>query len=440
MAQRPYCPTALWEEQHRLAYLSRLRLTNFRNLTHLDLGLSPGVTVYYGPNAQGKTTLLEAVYLLCIARSFRAENEREVVNFQAAKEGEQALVDGTIEKAGQRLRVIIGYQPTQRPGQRPGQEDNGLAYNVRKEIRVNRVRRTAGELIGEVNAVLFSAADIDLVQGPPSGRRRFLDILLSQADRLYLKGLQRYHRVVQQRNQLLRLLREGRAEHDELAFWDDELVREGAWITWRRSEAMRELTHACVRHHEDLSGPEENLEIEYRPSVPLAGGVTEIEDNFREALAAARRRERVRPVTAVGPHRDDFNLLIDGADMGAFASRGQARTMALTLRLAEAEFLASARGEGPVVLLDDALSEMDSFRRRRLLEKATQYEQVLITTTDLEQVNDFFGATANYFYVSNGQVWQSDQHGKVSEDPVSVPPSPAPVSDKDASRSIDESV
>ena len=236
-----------------MAYLSCLRLTNFRNLIQLDLALSPGVTVYYGPNAQGKTTLLEAVYLLCIARSFRAENEREVVNFQAAEDGGQALVDGTIEKKGQRLRVIVGYQPF--PRQLSGQEDHGLPYNVRKEIRVNRVRRTAGELIGQVNAVLFSAADIDLVQGPPLGRRRFLDILLSQADPLYLKGLQRYNKVVQQRNQLLRLLREGRAKGDELTFWDGELVREGAWITWRRSEAMDELIPACGRHHEDLSGP-----------------------------------------------------------------------------------------------------------------------------------------------------------------------------------------
>ena len=403
-----------------MAYLSRLRLTNFRNLTHLDLGLSPGVTVYYGPNAQGKTTLLEAVYLLCIARSFRAENEREVVSFEAAKEGKQALVDGTIEKDGRRLRVIVGYQPVQRRSMPPDQEDNGLAYNVRKEIRVNRLRRTAGELIGEVNAVLFSAADIDLIQGPPSGRRRFLDILLSQADSLYLKALQRYHRVVQQRNQLLRLLRDGRADGDELAFWDDELVREGAWITWRRYQAMRELTPACGRHHEDLSGPEENLEVEYRPSVPPAGDVAEIEEKFREALAAAFHRERARPITAVGPHRDDFNLMINGVDMGIFASRGQARTLALTLRLAEAEFLASARGEGPVVLLDDALSEMDGSRRSRLLEKATQYEQVLITTTDLEQVNDFFGAAANYFYVSNGQVRPSDQFGELSDSPVAA--------------------
>ena len=398
-----------------MAYLSRLRLTNFRNLVHLDVGLSPGVTVYYGPNAQGKTTLLEAVYLLCIARSFRADNEREVVNFDAAKAGEQALVDGTIEKDGQRLRVIVGYQPTQRTSQ----DTNGLAYNVRKEIRVNRLRRTAGELIGEVNAVLFSAADIELIQGPPAARRRFLDIVLSQADSVYLKGLQRYQRVVQQRNQLLRLIRDGRAQGDELAYWDGELVREGAQITWRRYEAMRELTAACVRHHEDLSGPEEVLEVEYRPSVRLAGDVGEVEDNFREALAAAGHRERAMPVTAVGPHRDDFSLHIDGADMGVFASRGQARTLALALRLAEAEFLASVRGEGPVVLFDDALSEMDSFRRHRLLEKATRYEQVLITTTDLDQVNDFFGARANYLYVSNGEVWPSDKDGNVGDKPVS---------------------
>ena len=399
-----------------MAYLSRLRLTNFRNLTHLDLALSPGVTVYYGPNAQGKTTLLEAVYLLCIARSFRAENEREVVSFQAANAGEQALVDGTIEKEGQRLRIIVGYQPTHRSSQ--DANGLGLAYNVRKEIRVNRLKRTAGELIGQVNAVLFSAADIELIQGSPSGRRRFLDILLSQADPLYLKGLQRYNRVVQQRNQLLRLLREGRAEGDELAFWDDELVREGAWITWRRHEAMRELTPACVRHHEDLSGPEENLEVAYRPSVLLGGDVAEVESNFREALAAASHRERARPVTAVGPHRDDFNLVIDGADMGIFASRGQARTLALTLRLAEAEFLASVRGEGPLVLFDDALSEMDSSRRHRLLEKARRYEQVLITTTDLEQVSDFFGSGANYFLVSKGQVWPSDKDGNSATEPV----------------------
>ena len=182
---------------------------------------------------------------------------------------------------------------------------------------------------------------------------------------------------------------------------------------------MRQLTTYCVQHHKDLSGPEENLGVEYRSSVLLGENSLETEDNFREALAAAMHRERVRPVTAVGPHRDDFNLMIDGADMGTFASRGQARTLALTLRLAEAQFLSSVREDGPIVLFDDAFSEMDSSRRYRLLEKATRYEQVLITTTDLAEVSDFFGSQADYLYIAKGQVWASDQDGNVSEVPVS---------------------
>ncbi len=246
--------------------LSRLRLSNFRNLVEVDLEIPAGVSVYFGQNAQGKTALVEAVYLLAIARSFRAENERELVNFAVAREGGQALVDGTVEDDGAeerphpmpplpggegalgRQRVIIGYRAS------PSTAASGPGYRVSKEIRVNRVRRTAGGLVGLVHAVLFSALDIELVQGPPSARRRFLDILISQADPVYLKTLQRYQQVLRQRNRLLRLRREGRAAPDEMEFWDGELVKEGAWLTWRRHEVMDVLTPACIRHHRDLSG------------------------------------------------------------------------------------------------------------------------------------------------------------------------------------------
>ena len=387
-----------------MAYLSRLRLTNFRNLSEVDLEMLPGVSVYFGPNARGKTTLLEAVYLLAIARSFRAENERELVNFDTARQGGQALVDGIVEGGEERLRVIVGYQVREgvREGAAPGA--NGLGYGVRKDIRVNRLRRNASELVGTVNAVLFSALDIELVYGAPSGRRRFLDILLSQADTLYLKALQRYNRVLQQRNQLLRLVREGRAAADELVFWDAELVREGGWLTWRRHEVMTDLAVCCLAHHADLSGPGEELTLEYRPNVPLADEAAGMEESFRQALAAAAGRERAQGITAAGPHRDDFHLMINGVDMGTFASRGQARTLALSLRLAEAEVLASVRGDGPIVLLDDALSEIDRSRRHRVLEKASRYQQVLITTTDLEQVADYFGAGAVYYQVNDGGI------------------------------------
>lgn len=389
-----------------MAYLSHLSLTNFRNLVELELDLPEGVIVFFGPNAQGKTTLLEAVYLMAIARSFRAENEREVLNFQAASQGNQGLVGGTIEKLGERVQVMVGYQPV------PPRADGGKSemdprhgeISVRKQIRVSRVKRTATELVGTVNAVLFSADDIELVMGPPSGRRRFLDVLISQADPLYIKGLQRYQKVVQQRNQLLRMINDGRAQAEELAFWDDELVREGSWITWRRRDVMKELASVCAEHHAQLATPREVFQVSYQPSVPVAETIQDTEEQFRQSLAAASRRERATANTVVGPHRDDFDLLINDVDMGTFASRGQARTLGLSLRLAEASYLASVRGEGPIVLLDDVLSEMDADRRRRVLEKATQYQQSLITTTDIEPMKDFFGEKATYFRVADGGV------------------------------------
>ena len=415
------------EGTERLAYLSRLNLTNFRNFPHLELDLPPGVVVFFGGNAQGKTTLLEAAYLLAIARSFRAENEREVVNFQAAASGEHALVGGVVEKGTDRLSVYVGYQCiSSRPAasaagtfqeqkdaasepdvpgvSSPQRTPGGLGYSVRKQIRVSRVRRTAAEMVGLVGAVLFSAEDIGLVYGPPSGRRRYLDILISQSDPIYIRTLQRYQRVVQQRNQLLRLLRDGRAEAVELDFWDDQLVQEGAWLTWRRREATGYLAGMCATHHRELGGPTQELILEYRPSVAPGADLPATEGRFREALSASRRRETATATTVSGPHRDDFKLLVNGLDMSTFASRGEARTLALTLRLAEADYLAAVRDDGPLVLLDDVLSEMDAARRKRVLEKISVYQQSLITTTDLEIVQGFFGCRASYFRVADGAV------------------------------------
>ena len=386
-------------------YLSHLTLNNFRNLVELELELPPGVVVFFGPNAQGKTTLLEAVYLLAIARSFRAENEREVLNFRAAADGGQGLVGGTIEKTEERVQVFVGYQST-RPAstEEDPANSNHTGFSVRKQIRVSRVRRTASELVGTVNAVLFSADDLRFVQGPPTQRRRFLDILLSQADSRYLRGLLRYQKVVQQRNQLLRMLHDGRAAADELAYWDNELVKEGSWITWRRWEVIRDLAVVCAEHHAQLAGPEEDLRISYRPSVPPGDTIPATEDQFRQSLSAAEHRDRATANTTVGPHRDDFDLLVNDLDMGAYASRGQARTLALALRLAEASYLSSVRSERPILLLDDVLSEMDADRRHRVLEKTGQYEQALITTTDLEPMRQFFGPEARYFRVAGGGV------------------------------------
>ncbi len=393
-----------------MACISRLSLTNFRSFEDLELELPSGVVVFFGANAQGKTTLLEGVYLLAIARSFRAENEREVVRFESAAESGQALAGGEVlRKDGERVTVHVGYQA---PSHGPGPSNNGdegkrgstRPSPVRKEIRVNRVRTSAAGLVGAVNAVLFTAEDIQLVFGPPAGRRRYLNILLSQSDPAYLRALQRYSRVLQQRNRLLRMLRDGRADPDEMSFWNDELVREGAWITWRRHETIGELGKLCEEHHHSLSGMAEEVLVQYLPRVPPGENLAATERSFRESLVSAEGRERATHTTAVGPHRDDLGLRIDRVDMRAYASRGQARTLALALRLAEAAYLESRRGEGPIVLLDDVLSEMDLTRRRRVLEQASRFQQTLITTTDMDDPHSFFGSAAHFFRVDSGRV------------------------------------
>jgi DNA replication and repair protein RecF len=372
------------------------------------------VVVFIGANAQGKTTLLEAAYLLAIARSFRAENEREVISFRAGLNGEQALVRGIVEKKDRRFSVNVGYQSTASPGS-TSSFANGLGYSVRKQIRVNRTRYTAAGLVGILGAVLFSADDIELVYGAPSGRRRYLDILISQAEPLYIRALQRYQRVLQHRNHLLKMLREGRAEADELEFWNGELVREGSDITWQRQEVMKRLAIFCAEHHSQLRERGGDFQIEYCPNVAGGDSQASIEERFRESLSAFHQRESAVATTVVGPHRDDFRLLVDGLDMGTFASRGEARTLALTLRLSEASYLSAARNDEPVVLLDDVLSEMDAARRRRVLEKVVHYQQALVTTTDLELVQDYLGDGASYFTVADGQVQPHAKENPVQE-------------------------
>ena len=360
---------------------------------------------------KARPSILEAIYLLAVARSFRADNEREVVNWDAVVDSGQAMVAGVVERKAGRERVTVGYQCVQSGA---GTGHGQGSFSVRKQATVGRVRRTAAELIGVVNAVLFDAGDMDLVYGSPGGRRRYLDVLLSQADGEYLRSLQRYQRVVQQRNQLLRLVQDRRAGDDELVFWDEELVTAGASILAYRLQALERLNELASSIHGELAGGQ-GLDLVYRPTLGLDGvlqkgnGVREglraaVEEVFGEALRSSRGREMATGTTAVGPHRDDLRLLAESVDMGTYASRGQARTVALAMRLAEAAYLSSLRGDGPIVLLDDVLSELDGRRREQVLRRASSYEQVIITTTDLEPLGEEFVRRATCLRVTAGEV------------------------------------
>lgn len=285
--------------------------------------------------------------------------------------------------------------------------------SFQKVIRVNGAPRRAADLVGEVNAVLFSAADLELVYGPPSGRRRYLDVLISQHDRAYLRALQHYGRAVTQRNHLLRSIREGRSNPDELGPWNERVAQEGGYIIAARNRAMEELRVQAAAVYSDLSQAAQALEIRYQPSFPASATGSELGKQehanaagaaLAEALAENERRDVAQGHTSVGPHRDDLRILIDNSDADRYASRGQARSAVLSLKLAEAEFLSQRRGETPVILLDDVLSELDPMRRECVLDRVAGYDQCLITTAELDAITPARRADMRLYEVRGGTV------------------------------------
>ena len=392
-----------------MARITRLSLVNYRNFREVDFAPPAGVSVFHGGNAQGKTSLLEAAYTLAVGRSFRTERERQVLNFDAARDGAAAYITGIACVDGQSLMVVVGYQPTARETITGGDADpDGTVTTtlppVSKQIRVNRQPATASGLVGRVAASLFSVDDLDLALGAPAHRRRYLDVLISQADRSYLQALQRFQAALRNRNGLLRRRREGHVDPEELEYWDEQLVQWGAAVTFGRSEALARLAVFVRRQHGELGEPGQDLALKYLPSVSPGDDAEDTAASFQRELQRGSAREQATAVTAVGPHRDNFAMQVNGRDAASFASRGEARTIALALRLAEAEYLAEMRGDDPIILLDDVFSEMDDGRRERVLQKVARYRQTLITTTDVGPVRAALGAGATYFRVADGTV------------------------------------
>ncbi len=383
-------------------FVSRLSLTNFRNYAGLDLHLPPGMVLVQGDNGQGKTSLLEAIYMLAVAKSPRASSDRALVRRQPGEEETYARIAAVVNRDGDDLRIQIDFRAVV-PLSDEGDTDQEIealtaqGVSVQKYVRVDGIPRRAADLVGHVNAVMFSAEDMELVYGPPVGRRRYLDILISQHDQAYLKSLQRYHRIVSQRNHLLRTIREGGARLEELEFWDEQLVAEGVQVMARRSRTVEALMDIAGPVLSDLTGGSDRLRVVYRPNTGPAladsphgpdqpNPEQALGEQLTQGLTSNRRREVAQGVTVTGPHRDDLLITINGLDAGAYASRGQCRTAVLAMRLAEAAYLAKRSGRMPILLLDDVLSELDADRRARVLDTVRQYEQCLITTTDADSI------------------------------------------------------
>jgi len=391
---------------------SKLTLTNFRNHESTLLELNPGLTIFRGGNGSGKSSLLEAAYALAIARTPRAGSDRELVNWAVARRGGHAQAAGVAREGDVTVQVQIDFEVAP-PMPAADPSAGAVGGPMAKSLRVNGIERTAAEFVGSANVVLFEAEDLALVLGAPSGRRRYLDILISQSDPTYLKTLQRYGRVVRNRNRLLRRMRDGDADEDELVFWDERLVFEGAAIVERRSRVVQILTERVGEAYGALTGQKETLAVSYRPR--LSGGQevhgvlqtasqAVIGEVMTAAVATARAREIGQGVTVIGPHRDDLELRLDGEAAAVYASRGQARSIALALKLAEAGFVSEATGRTPVLALDDVLSELDRERRRLVLEAVAGCEQVFLTTTDLDFVDRSFLEQASRYEVDGGKV------------------------------------
>lgn len=390
---------------------AHLSLTNFRNYVRLELDLTSDAVVVVGENAQGKSNLLEAIYFLATTKSFRAGSDRELINWNAgAGEIPFARVGARIDRAGGPVRVDVAISEGQR------RADGSPGATVGKRFKVNNLARRAFDVLGTVNVVHFAPQDVELVAGPPAARRRYLDITIAQVDARYVRTLAHYGKVVIQRNHLLRRIRERLARADQLAFWDQELIDAGTYIVLRRLATIRRLASLGHDAHRDLGAGRELLRIGYRATFDV-DGITDgteasgaVAERFRDGLASVRQREVALGVSLLGPHRDDLTFEVDGRDVGTYGSRGQQRTVALALKIAEGAFIRETTGEWPVLLLDDVMSELDEVRRAQVLATVAPGQQVILTTTELAAIDPAFVARAQVLRVQHGAIqpwWQT---------------------------------
>lgn len=363
--------------------VERLILRNFRNYAAMNVNFTNNVNIFLGENAQGKTNILEAIYLGAVGRSHRTAEDDDLVKWEETS----ASVDLFFTRQG--VAHQLGFR---------------LISGKNKEILFNEYPIKPREVVGSLNVVMFSPEDLWLIKGMPNLRRRFLDIEISQALPLYYRQLLQYNRVVTQRNNLLKKIAEKRTQADLLESWDAQLAKLAAFIVGKRLEAVKKLGMLANLMHRRLTASRENLAFAYI----LTGGEDADFDNLQEwysrRLAANRATDILRGSTSVGPHRDDILLKVNGKDLRNFGSQGQQRTGILALKLAELEFLKSETGEYPVLLLDDVMSELDGMRREQLLSFIRDRVQTFITATDQSLLPAV--KTGHYYRISAGAIME----------------------------------
>lgn len=355
--------------------IQSLELENFRNYGTLSVHFDSRTNILYGDNAQGKTNILEAVYLSATTKSHKGSKDKDLINFAS----EEAHIRTYVMKDGLENRV-----------------DMHLRKNKSKGIAINGQKiKKAADLLGLLNVVFFSPEDLSIIKNGPSERRRFVDMELCQLDSVYLHNLNHYNKIVNQRNRLLKDLYAKPGLKDTLFLWDSQLVAFGQKIIERRNTFISQLNEIIYGLHLKLTGGKEELQIVYEPDVLAL--------DFEEKLQKCQERDIRLKQTSIGPHRDDFSFAVGTVDIRKFGSQGQQRTAALSLKLAEIELVKKMTKDVPLLLLDDVLSELDSNRQNYLLNSIGEL-QTIITCTGLEEfVNNRFEIN-KVFKVSDGVI------------------------------------
>ena len=407
--------------------LRHLALAHFRRFAAFDHAFAPGPTIIWGDNGAGKSNLVEAAYLLATSRSPYSSSERDLIAWDCPHRPAFARTIGDCESHSRPVRIEIrlvepgGIHSLADPGAAPGSDEPYHPPSVRRRALIDGQPKAIGEILGHLNAVHFSPEEVELVAGPGERRRRFLDIALSQLDRAYVRSLRRFQRAIVQRNAMLRRLRDDPAlPRTQLDPWDAEAVAHGAVVIACRLRAVSRLNEALASLDGTAPGAAP-IRADYVPSVDLRAinvpdgpyirgwdegdpQVVAVASAMARAMTASRGRDLGAGTTLVGPHRDDLVVRAAGIDQRLYGSRGQQRTAALAMKVAEAHLMAEVTGEKPVLLLDDVMSELDPGRRQFVEALAIDTDQAIVTGTEAAVFSDRFRGAASTYRLQHGNL------------------------------------
>lgn len=370
-------------------FLTQLTVTNYRNYKKCGLTFENKVNVILGENAQGKTNLMESIYVLAIAKSHRTSRDKELIKWDE----EYAKIEGRVQKRMSSLSLEL------------------VISNKGKKAKVNSLeQKKLSSYIGSLNVVMFAPEDLNLVKGSPQVRRRFIDIEIGQVMPVYMHDLNQYHHILQQRNHLLKQYNRDPGKNKVmLEILTTQLVEMAVKITNRRIHFLHLLQNWAEPIHKGISRGLETLKIQYNPSIDVSEDMdlSKMVEVYYEKFSKIKEKEIDRGITLAGPHRDDMQFFVNGKDVQVYGSQGQQRTTALSIKLAEIELIKSEVGEYPILLLDDVLSELDDYRQSHLLNTIQDKVQTFVTTTSVEGIDHETLKKAAKFYVTAGDIESS---------------------------------